>query len=173
MFVSVGSGGTIITSPNGMEWIKQTINNITGIFQRVIYAKTFIIVGEDGIFVGSGSYWTKRSTVKNLTRIIYGNNFFVAVWDKTILTSTDYIYWTVRSSGVASWYGIAYGNNSYAAVGNNPITIATSPDGITWTKQTLDSSAPFTNVLYGKNMFVIMGAGKIFACDISTAISLL
>jgi hypothetical protein len=58
-------------------------------------------------------------------------------------------------------------------VGNNPVTIITSPDGITWTKQTLDSSSPLTNVFYGKNIFVVMGAGKIFACGISTAITLL
>jgi hypothetical protein len=74
---------------------------------------------------------------------------------------------------VDTWYDIVYGNNSYVAVGNNPTTITTSPDGITWTKQTLDFSSPLTNVSYGKNIFVVMGAGKIFACDISTTISLL
>jgi hypothetical protein len=49
-------------------------------------------VGEDGIFVGSGSYWTQISTVKNLTRIIYGNNLYVAMGNTTILTSTDRIF---------------------------------------------------------------------------------
>jgi hypothetical protein len=101
---------------------------------------------------------------------------FVAVGAKTIITSSNGITWTkqtTETSNEVTWYDITYGNNLYVAVWNNTVTILTSPDSTTWTKQTTDSSSPLNKVLYWKNMFVIMGAGKIFNYGIFTLISLL
>jgi hypothetical protein len=85
MFVIVGSNGIILTSPNGYTWTQQTINNITGNFYKIIYAKKFVIVGNDGIFISDGFTWLQTSTINALTKIIYGNNLFVAAGVKQSL----------------------------------------------------------------------------------------
>jgi hypothetical protein len=95
---------------------------------------------------------------------------------KKIVTSTDGITWTVRSSNVGSWYGIAYGNNLYVAVGSAPAVIVTSPDGISWTKQTNPDGIPvyLLNVFYSteKNMFIIIGDGKFYTCSFCTEVEI-
>jgi photosystem II stability/assembly factor-like uncharacterized protein len=63
MFVSVGNGGTIITSLNGSTWAKQT-TNITSDFLKIIYTEgMFVIIGNDGIYSSQDGFtWTLRSS---------------------------------------------------------------------------------------------------------------
>jgi hypothetical protein len=70
--------------------------------------------------------------------IAYGNGTFVAVQGTTsILTSTDGATWKIENLGVnAPLWGIAYGGNTFAAVGKvttgsapTPSAILTSPTG--------------------------------------------
>ena len=51
----------------------------------------------------------------------------------TILTSSDGISWTSRTSGISnSFYGVTYANSTFVAVGDSG-TIITSSDGTSWT----------------------------------------
>jgi hypothetical protein len=136
----------------------------------------FVAVGDDGIFTSQDGFnWTLQSPGA-LSTIIYGNYKFVALRDTDTLTSSDSITWHSGSkSGIATWYDVAYGNHLYVAVGNNPVTIITSPDGHNWFTQTIDFSTPLNKILFSENennMFVIMGGGKIFTFTISTVIGL-
>jgi hypothetical protein len=93
--------------------------------------------------------------------------------NQDILNSSDGITWLDESSGLATWRDIAYENHLYAAVGNNPATILTSPDSYNRFTQTIDFSSPLNRILFAENennMFVMMGAGKIFAFTINTVI---
>lgn len=90
----------------------------------------------------------------------YGKDIFVAVGSEgVVLTSSDGIDCTERSSPAYGLNGITFGNNLFAAVGNMG-TIITSSNGINWTKRNSGISIPqshyFTlkGVVYGSNIFV-------------------
>ena len=71
---------------------------------------------------------------------------FVAVGGSgNILTSTDGILWTSRTSGTSNLLnGVTSANNIFVAVGESG-TILTSGDGTSWTSRTSGTS----NALYG------------------------
>jgi hypothetical protein len=75
--------------------------------------------------------WTQRDLAYEqlpLYGVVYGNGLFVAVgWDGAILTSTNGVTWTQRTSPTRdSLYGVTYGNSVFVAVGYRG-TILTSP----------------------------------------------
>ena len=65
---------------------------------------------------------------------------FVTVGDNgIILTSSNGISWTKRTSGTTkNLYGVTYGNSTFVTVGDNG-TILTSSDGTTWTNKRTSS----------------------------------
>jgi hypothetical protein len=67
--------------------------------------------------------------------------------------------WHPRTSGTTSdLRGIAHGNNTFVAVGNNG-TILTSPDRTTWTKRTAPTTNHLGGVTYQNSVFFALGAG--------------
>lgn len=85
--------------------------------------------GGGGSGSGAGTTWTLRIPVFNdLKGVTYGDGLFVAVGeDGTILTSTDGVNWTERTSGTRAWINnVTYGNGTFVAVGDHG-TILTSP----------------------------------------------
>jgi hypothetical protein len=93
--------------------------------------------------------WTQRAILGDTINSIgyNGTNLYVAVGSAGLLmTSSDGITWTTRTSGFGANYiaKVAFGNGLWVAVGNNG-TITTSTDGITWTARTSNVS---TNELY-------------------------
>ena len=67
------------------------------------------------------SLWHWRNPLpqgNSLSRVIYGNNKFVAVGSHgTIMTSSDGTVWNQTNSGTTNdLVGIAYGNNTFIAI---------------------------------------------------------
>jgi len=85
---------------------------------------------------------------------------FVTVGDNgVILTSSDGISWTKRTSGTTkNLYGVTYGNSTFVTVGDNG-TILTSSDGTTWTNKRTSSGTTknLYGVTYGNSTFVTVG----------------
>ena len=99
VFTATGSGGTILTSPNGItSWTSQ-VSGDTAMLAGIIWADNqYVIVGHEGVG-------------------IFG----------PILTSPTGITWTNRTSSTTQWlYGVTWGNNLFVAVGTNG-TIIMSP----------------------------------------------
>ncbi|MBI4595455.1 MAG: carboxypeptidase regulatory-like domain-containing protein [Candidatus Tectomicrobia bacterium] len=164
IFVAVGGGGILLTSPDGTAWTVRTSGTSYGLSAVSYGNNAFVAVGAEGIILTSpeGISWTARTsgTSNFLYEVAYGNNTFVAVgsWG-TILTSPDGMAWTVETSGtISDLVGVAYGNNTFVAVGNLG-TMLTSLDGVTWTVRTSGTSSWLTGVAYGNNSFVAVGAG--------------
>lgn len=158
-FAAVGASGAIFTSSDGASWVSQAA---PAGFTSDLYAVTgyaanlnnpgnpalrWVAVGAGGASVYStdGLVWAvgtppnsssaanpNNHALRSLTQVA---GTFLAVGDTgTILSGTDGIAWTSRTSGTtANLNGVTHGS-IYVAVGDNG-TILTSPDGITWTSR--------------------------------------
>ncbi len=116
----------------------------------------------DGQTSGHLNKWHLRNPLpqgSSLSGVTYGNGTFVAVGDTgTILTSSDGVTWTTRTSGTTNYLdGVTYGNGTFVAVGDTG-TILTSSDGVTWTARTSGTSNYLAGVTYGNGTFVVVGA---------------
>ena len=94
----------------------------------------------------------------NLFDVTFGNGTFVAVGSEgEILTSSDAVTWTKRTSGTSrDLNGIVFGDESFVAVGSSG-EILTSPEGVTWTKQSSGTEKSLECVTYGNAIFVAAG----------------
>ena len=171
MFVAVGNQGTIVTSPDGINWTIRDSGTNHHLWS-VTYSMPpdpdecmFVAVGSNGTIVTSrdGITWTKREsgTTQGLYGITYGGYSYIAVGgyagQSTILTSWDGIEWTaLEDPGInAGLTGIDHGfvpggNSMYVTVGTNN-TIATSINRTTWVERDPSSSKPnrFNNISSG------------------------
>jgi tetrahydromethanopterin S-methyltransferase subunit F len=117
--------------------------------------------------VGEG--WTLRTDDGGGGRsVTYGNGLFVVVRGEGAMTSPDGITWTTLANiANNSWQSVTYGNGLFVAVAcrvnapNDCVTsvgpsnrVMTSPDGITWTLQTVPESNEWRSVTYGNGIFV-------------------
>ena len=111
----------------------------------------------------------KSSDDDDITSSTSSTGLFVTVGDNgIILTSSDGISWTKRTSGTTkNLYGVTYGDGLFVTVGDNA-TILTSSDGTTWTNTSTNKrttlryfSKADTNhlygVTYGDDLFVTVG----------------
>ena len=126
--VAVGRYGHIVTSTDGINWSAQNVGTNRHLAD-VIYAS--------GRFVAVGALYNV-SGVHSLA-----------------LTSTDGVTWTERPTDSRGWKSITHGNGLFVAAGD--CTIDTSPDGITWTRQTPRFYDELEGVAYGNGVFVTMG----------------
>jgi hypothetical protein len=177
-FVAVGDGGTILTSPDGVNWTEKS-SGITAALNEVCYAKNFFVaVGEKGTVITSpnGVTWTPRQTGTqgDLSSVIYANNKFIAVGGSyddsdaitqspTILTSSDGIHWnSITTDSIGYLQDIAYGNGAFVAtgMGETDSIVLTSADGLTWsdTNSEAFSGVVAVGITYGNNTFVAVGS---------------
>ena len=102
----------------------------------------------------------KSSDDDDITSSTSSTGLFVTVGDNgIILTSSDGISWTKRTSGTTkNLYGVTYGNSTFVTVGDNG-TILTSSDGTTWTNKRTSSGTTknLYGVTYGDGLFVTVG----------------
>ena len=76
----------------------------------------------------------------------------------TILTSTDGISWTSRTSSTTSDLNdVIYGNGLYIVVGESG-TILTSSDGSSWTERTSGVTVNLNGISYGNGVYVVVGS---------------
>ena len=85
-----------------------------------------------------------------LSSPLFGQSFVSVGNSGTILTSSDGILWTKRTSGKWEYLsGVTYGNGTFVAGGG---TILTSSDGTTWTSS--GEGGDIRGVTYGNSTFV-------------------
>jgi hypothetical protein len=180
LFVTVGFGGTILTSTTGAAWTNQ-ISGTTLSLQDVTCGNgLFVAVGGENvtnIILTSldGRMWTSRGSHGRypLNSVAYGNGGFVAVGDAgVVMTSVDGISWVLGPGTRSTRCKIAYGNGTFVAVGystgfsmpNESVQISTN--GVTWTKVgPAAQEQPWTDDLQGAvfagGFVAVGGAGAI------------
>jgi len=178
LFVAVASGGSVMTSPDGITWTSRTAS-IASSWEAITFGNGLFVAvasasaGNQVMTSPDGINWTTRSSSANagLFAIAFGNNTFVAVSQQSggvqAITSPDGITWTNRTVAAANtWQSITYGNGLFVAVSQNAAggpRIMTSPDGITWTSQVPANNNTTQAVTYGNGLFVVVcqsGAGN-------------
>jgi len=164
LFVAVGSGGSVLTSPDGATWTARTSATTNALYGVTYDNNQFVAVGYTGTVVAStnGINWNRYSsgtTSENLESIAYGNGTFTVVGQNGIvLTSSNGTTWNRRPSGTTEYLnGITYGNGLFVAVGNGG-SVLTSPDGVTWYRYTSVTTNSLTCITSGNGQFVAAGA---------------
>jgi hypothetical protein len=169
-FVVIGDYGTVVTSPNGIDWTEQTSPTDTPHLRAIVYdGSIFVAVGKDGAIITSpnGTVWTPRTsgTASQLLDIIWDGSQFVAVGNPStagesicVLTSPDGVTWTKHDDDFrASFAGVAWnGSDTLAAVGFNG-AIAVSGDGADWDKISRGTVKTLSDVVWNGNQYVAIG----------------
>jgi hypothetical protein len=107
-------------------------------------------------------YLSQASTGVSTNSMIYGNNLYVVAGvSGNLLTSTDAVTWTTRTSGfgTSTINILTYGNGIYVAGGSGG-TLTTSTDAVTWTTRTSGFASNVIYALtYGNGIYVAGGSG--------------
>ena len=170
LWVAVGESGAIVTSTNGFDWVSRT-SPTNALFRGVAYGNgIYVACGDGGAIVRStnGTTWTAVSsgTSLSLQGVGYGMDFVnsgdtnqvpteyplfvIAGANGLLLTSSNGVSWTQRTSGTTVYISdVMYGNGYYVAVGNT--RILRSADGMTWSFAT--NSAYFYRAAYCSGTF--------------------
>ncbi len=93
----------------------------------------------------TGSHWTQQSlpvtsgSTLLMKRVRWNGSTFLAVGD-AIFTSLDGVTWSARPTGISPGFNDAtWTGSQFVVVGNNG-AVLTSPDGATWTPQTIPAT---------------------------------
>jgi hypothetical protein len=118
VFVAVGDGGVTLTSTSGLVWTSVPSGSSTQLKSTIWKNTRYTTVSFSGEIFDSNIGSVSSGTVNPLWDIAWGNGLYVAVGDKgTILTSTDGIAWTTRTSGTTNFlYRIKWINDKFVAV---------------------------------------------------------
>ncbi len=105
-FVTVGAGGSLLTSQTGSAWTQLARPVNTDLNSCTFGAGSFVMVGAGGLIFSStnGSAWTPRASPTStvLYEVTYGNKTFVTVGDGgTILQSERLLTFSISSVTLA------------------------------------------------------------------------
>jgi len=139
LFIAVGQSGVIVTSPDGVNWVRRPHDIGHPNFENISHINgTFFVMG--------GKRGMNRTGI--------------------LLTSTDAIHWARESIGRGNQYiltDMAYGKGKYVIVGNRSYSdiayldgiVLTSKDGHAW-RDMLFERNEITSIAFGNNVFVAM-----------------
>ena len=122
-FVAVGTGGVILTSPNGINWTRRNSGVQSWIYAVRYAGGRLVAVGEDGVILTStdGDEWQLRNsgTSEWLNDVTLANGiWYITGGDGMLVTSSDGINWRAeRSITSKSLYGAATDGEQVIAVG--------------------------------------------------------
>ena len=144
IYVTVGRGGVILTSPNGISWTSRssgTSNNLKG----VAYGDgQFVAVKDYGEHLTStdGIDWVLAGTSEEGGSVAYGNGQFV-------IGSVDLIF------GYDIWVKVGQNGNVWVSSDGGPAYIS---NGLNWEWRYPGTPANFLSVAVGDNNFVVVGS---------------
>jgi hypothetical protein len=157
-FVVVAEGtGKLISWPHDSP-ARQTVSTFRNRFRSVTYGKgRFIAVGLDGPIVTSTNaldWEVVRATGSGLTRVVFGNNIFLALGQNGLLRSTNGLHWTTPARPAPWSFPNLYFARDMFVLTASPGTNLLSKDGLVWSAA---SSGTFENLYtlgYGNGTFV-------------------
>ena len=161
-WVAVGEQGTILTSPDGINWTKRPSGFPTRWLVSVGYgAGVWIAVGEGGLVLTSPDalVWTPRTsgTTARLNGVAYGGGRWIAVAESgELITSTDSVTWTKLSPSTDRLRGLLYAYGQFVITGDNGL-MRTTIDTTDYAANVLPGGFFVESVAYGRRAFVAVG----------------
>lgn len=150
--VSSTATTVVVTVPAGAVTgpvvVTNTLNN-----NSATSASNFTVTGGGG--GGSVSTWVSRASPSGYLQygLAYGNGTFVSVgYNRTILTSADGLSWTSATASDVNYYqnnAVIWTGSQFVLTGDmiyggsQPALVATSPDGVTWTRRVWTASTDY------------------------------
>ena len=174
VFVSVGAGGRIWSSPDAMTWTEAATGSASKAFWDLGFADgLFVAVGDPSAIYTSndGQLWTLRTTniFSSFQSVTHGRGkFFTVGSGGGVLESRDGTNWVARNRGPQPrLLNCTYADGRFVAVGGGGgdvgSFILTSDDGFSWRAQPFPDVTYLRGVAYGNGMFVAAGAtGAVF-----------
>lgn len=176
-FVTVGNGGRILRSADGISWSicdSGTTQPLTGV---VYGSNAFVVVGTSIILTSdNGITWTNQiGNAYTLKGVGYGNETYVTFGrgspagpsSDRIGTSMDGITWSWRNLSANHLRGICFVEGRFAAVGGQGVTqndyfynrAYYSVDGLAWVSENifLAPSVDMNAVSFGGGLLVAVG----------------
>lgn len=161
-WVAVGEQGTILTSPDGINWTKRPSGFPARWLVSVSYgAGVWIAVGEGGLVLTSPDalVWTPRTsgTTARLNGVAYGGGRWIAVAESgELITSTDSVTWTKLSPSTDRLRGLLYAYGQFVITGDNGL-MRTTIDTTDYAANVLPGGFFVESVAYGRRAFVAVG----------------
>jgi hypothetical protein len=169
LFVTVGEGGAILTSPNATNWVAQESGTTDSLLSVSYGAGQFVAVGgiwPNGRILSSpdGVVWADRTPpdMPVIGSVVFSNGRFIATGDSSLLQSADGVVWTSAPSQseppfLSAGRSVAASEELLVAVGGFG-DIMTSTNGVDWTPQGPGFYAhPLNGVAYGAGRFIAVG----------------
>jgi hypothetical protein len=163
IFVAVGDGGAIVTSPDGVSWTQQASPTALNLHSVAAGAAALVAVGDEGTILASldGVNWSTRTSnaTVQLLGVGFGDASFVAVGaGGTVEVSTDAgLTWTATTEGPGNdLTAAAFGANGWVVVGQGGLILqGASPTGLA---QIGVSVLPNLNdVTFVQGLYVVVG----------------
>ncbi|MCX7748892.1 MAG: dockerin type I domain-containing protein [Clostridia bacterium] len=169
-YLTLSTGGSALISQDGINWKWKKTNLYNNELVRIIWdGKKYVAAGvhrnlnkatgiictsADGIF-WSTSWGTSYPGPNNVLHdLAYNGNMFVAVGDAgTMVTSLDGVTWTLKPPDTSEEINaITWNGEEFVAAGHS--YLATSPDGINWTKNEMPKITGIRSLSGNQNMLV-------------------
>lgn len=177
-YVAVAQPNFIIYSDDATEWAEAS-TSVIGNYKKVVAGNdTFVALIEDTdsvLFSSNGAVWEENTlpASQKWVDITYGNSRFVAIAENSSVAaySLNGSTWTQTDlptgddSAGDQWKAVAYGAGKFVVItGSQTKDVATSTNGITWTR--FDNVLPagdynWISLSYGNNRFLALdSSGK-------------
>lgn len=177
LFVAVGNGGTIITSPNGIDWTIQVSNTDVRLNEIEWLDSQFYAVGDSGTILlspdganwttvntGPDNYWLQAVTSSGDTMVaagqIYpsGKAYMMTSLDGVMWTENPFVPQTGRYITDLAWSGQQYVATTAVQYTPNDGRVMTSVDGLTWVEVAISTQWTSTlSILWDGAQFVAGG----------------
>jgi len=145
VFVAVGLDGAALTSPDGLLWNPQSVDQNPDLYSVAFGGAGFVAIGGNRDGVAGG--------------VIY--------------TSPDGVIWTYQPApGNAGLIRVTAANGMFIAVGASGALITSSDGGFTWTPHNSGTTATLEGAAFGLNEFVTVGSGGTVSQSAAAAVRL-
>jgi large repetitive protein len=183
-FVAGAGVNALVSSDNGTSWSSYDTGFSWGVMSMSFGNNIWVTGSQNGEIATSSDAQSWTTVITGLTgssfsEIIYENNIWVVVGriatngmsTGDMVSSTDLSIWSRNSTSYTApdkdFFGVAYGNGLFVAVGcsgncsdsweDSTGEIYTSANGINWTKRTSGTQKRLFDVTFANNKFVVVG----------------
>ena len=175
-YLAGGNSGSLNVSTDGVVWQLRTSGTgvyISGFAYKSTPSVEYLVSGGSGFIATSTDTitWILRTSGRTLggAASIYYNSQYYALISTTLITSTNGIQWSARTTPSPTTLYSVYSDGSNLIANASTGRLITSTNGVIWVLRT--SGFGTTDILassYGNNIYTIGGASGQFASSTDT-----